>query len=122
MLRKLFRSKKTAQPIRFYLTSFDSKVFSEPRLCTVHRILTGEERDDYILVSVNPVVVSPVDEQTHDKLVLAGRFSAVDFQDPTQDVYIFIATNWSEINEGLCSERSIEMVATGEIFPVHNKI
>lgn len=118
MFKKLFSSKTQPQILRFYLTSFDSKSFSVPRLCTVVKSLIGDERDDYLLISIHPNVISPKDQTTHDKLVIAGKYESINLQEPNQDVYICIITDSDEIDKGRCSSSSIKMVATGELFPV----
>jgi 3',5'-cyclic AMP phosphodiesterase CpdA len=118
MLRKLFSSETQPQPPKFYLTSFDSKSFSGPRLCTVIKALVGDERNDYLLVSIHPNVISPKDGVSHDRLVVAGKYESIDLKNPNQDVYICVITDSQEIDKGTCSASSIKMVATGELFPV----
>lgn len=115
MFKKLFKSKKQQQ-IRYYLSSFESKTFSEAKRCLVLQELTSENRGDCLLVELEDQITDPLSGEVLKEFVIAGKFEPTTLNNPNQDVYIMKIDDSGRIKGNKIYEGALKLLTEGTFF------
>jgi hypothetical protein len=106
----------TSKTPDFYLASSESRAFRGPHKCWIEGVVTGEVRQDYLLVRLEPFVTDFQTKQPIERVLLAGRSKSIKGAPLPISVYIAKIKNQSVIQTWKCSASSIEVVTSGDIF------
>lgn len=101
----------------FYLTSSDSTDFAELRECYLDGLVTGETRDDYLLVRIQPTVKDPETGEEIDHVLLAGRYEQFKTVTKSTCVYIMKILSPTVFDQRRCDKTQVKLVAWGEVRP-----
>ena len=101
----------------FYLSSFDSTDFSELRECYLDGLVTGETRNDYLLVRIQPTVKDPETGEELDHVLLTGRYEHFTAVTKNECVYIMKILSPAVFDQRRCDKTQIKLVAWGEVRP-----
>lgn len=115
MFKKLFSliSSKSSNSTKYFISSFESKTFSEPRECRIVDELTSVNRNDCLLIELVNPVQHPYENRRIEKIVIAGKYKPTNFGDSNQEVYILTIEDESKIVNGCIQEGSVKFVTEG---------
>lgn len=100
----------------FFMASGDSHSFRGPFNCWIMGTLTGDLRNDYVLVKIEPPAIDYRTKEMLDHIIIAGRHTPTALNKLPLSIYIAKIKDLTLFATRHCTAANIEVVTSGDIF------